>query len=244
MLVCSRSPIPGHLVKTFWRCWKTGVTAFGSQACRSTRRPPSRVSRSSRSGTHCGGRTRVPPRGVQSAAQAAPEPKEGQDKAQVVLNELINDGRRCSRPTSTGISGTSWRPTAMPSPEPPPDSRSRATAQRALDGFLARVEEINANPMAGWGVRKVVLFGSFLDPSIERVGDVDLAVEMVPLRQLTKEQFDAVMRRWIHGRRRVQPGEPHAAVRGDAVPQEQKWVLKLLELDGEHVVSTGQVGYT
>ena len=50
--------------------------------------------------------------------------------------------------------------------------------------------------------------GSFLDPNIERVGDVDLAVEMGPLRQLTKEPFDAVMRRWIHGRRRVQPGEP------------------------------------
>ena len=44
--------------------------------------------------------------------------------------------------------------------------------------------------------------------SFGRAQDVDLAVEMVPLRQLTKEQFDAVMRRWIHGRRRVQPGEP------------------------------------
>src|SRR5664279_3686981 len=97
----------------------------------------------------------------------------------------------------------------MPSPEPPLDSRSREIQhKRALDGFLARVEEINANPLAEWGARKLVLFGSFLDPNIERVGDVDLAVEMVPLHQLTKEQFDAVMRRWIHGRRRVQPGEP------------------------------------
>jgi hypothetical protein len=82
----------------------------------------------------------------------------------------------CSPPTSTGISGTSWRPTAM---------------HRALDGFLARVEEINANPRAEWGARKLVLFGSFLDPNIEPVGDVDLAVEMVPLHQLTKKQFDA-----------------------------------------------------
>src|SRR5664280_1013612 len=31
---------------------------------------------------------------------------------------------------------------------------------------------------------------------------------MVPTRQLAKEPSDAVMRRWIHGRRRVQPGEP------------------------------------
>ena len=83
---------------------------------------------------------------------------------------------------------------------------TRATAQRALDGFLARVEEINANPLAEWGARKLVLSGGFLDPSIERVGDV--AVEMVPLHQLTKEQFDAAMRRRMRGRRRVQPSVP------------------------------------
>ena len=41
---------------------------------------------------------------------------------------------------------------------------TRATAQRALDGFLARVEEINANPMAGWGVRKLVLSAASLIP--------------------------------------------------------------------------------
>jgi len=43
---------------------------------------------------------------------------------------------------------------------------TRTTAQRALDGFLARVEEINANPLAAWGVGKAVLFGSFLDPNM------------------------------------------------------------------------------
>src|SRR5664280_3821009 len=76
-----------------------------------------------------------------------------------------------------------------------------------------------------------------LIPTCERVGDVDLAVEIVPLHQLTKEQFDAAMRRWIRGRRRVQPGEPMLAVRCDAAPQGQKSsVLRLLELDGEHVV--------
>ena len=85
---------------------------------------------------------------------------------------------------------------------------TRDTAQRALDGFLARVEEINANPLAEWGARKLVLFGSFLGPNIERVGDVDLAVEMVPLRQPTKDSLTPSMRRWVHGRRQVQPGEP------------------------------------
>jgi hypothetical protein len=132
-----------------------------------------------------------------------------QGRAGAVLNELTIDGRVVLSPDIDGneryelatdghaLAGATARQRV-----------TRDTAQRALDGFLARVEKINANPLAEWGVRKLVLFGSFLDPNIERVGDVALAVEMVPLRQLTKEQFDAVMRRWIHGRRRVQPGEP------------------------------------
>ncbi|HEX7461060.1 MAG TPA: hypothetical protein VF317_02660 [Dermatophilaceae bacterium] len=135
--------------------------------------------------------------------------KQPEDRAQVVLNELITDGRVVLSPDIDGDAryelATDGHALAGATARQPV---TRDTAQRALDGFLARVEEINANPMAGWGVRKLVLFGSFLDPNIERVGDVDLAVEMVPPHQLTKEQFDAVMRRWIHGRRQVQPGEP------------------------------------
>jgi hypothetical protein len=119
--------------------------------------------------------------------------KQPQVRAQVVLNELITDGQVVLSPDIDG------------------EERYELTVDchaRALDGFLARVEEINVNLPAEWGARKLVLFGSFLDPNIERVGDVDLAVETVPLHQLTKEPFDAVMRRWIHGRRQVQPGEP------------------------------------
>jgi hypothetical protein len=135
--------------------------------------------------------------------------KQPQGRAGAVLEVLITDGRVVLFPDVDGDEryelATDGHALAGATAQQPV---TRDTAQRALDGFLARVEEINANPMAGWGVRKLVLFGSFLDPNIERVGDVDLAVEMVPLHQLTKEQFDAVMRRWVHGRRRVQPGEP------------------------------------
>src|SRR5674536_88977 len=115
----------------------------------------------------------------------------------------------CSPPMSTGraVRANARRPCPRRSATAQ-QPVTRTTVQRALDGFLARVEEINANPLAGWGARKLVLFGSFLDPNIERVGDVDLAVEMVPLLQLTKEPSDTVMRRWVHGRRRVQPGMP------------------------------------
>ena len=129
--------------------------------------------------------------------------KQPQGRAGAVLNELTIDGRGCSPPTSTEMSGTSWRPTAMPSPEPPLDSRSREIQHKGTGRVPGTRRGDQRQPAGGVGARKLVLFGSFLDPNIERVGDVDLAVEMVPPHQLTKEQFDAVMRRWIHGRRRV-----------------------------------------
>lgn len=52
----------------------------------------------------------------------------------------------------------------------------RATAKRALDGFLERVVELRGSDRYLWKVRKACLFGSMLDESRERVGDVDLAV--------------------------------------------------------------------
>jgi len=55
---------------------------------------------------------------------------------------------------------------------------SRATAQRALDAFLVRVAEVNGSPAYLWRVDRVVLFGSFLDPERDPVGDVDLAISL------------------------------------------------------------------
>ena len=77
------------------------MTASGSQACRSTRRPLSRAYRSSRSGAPCGGRTRVPPRGVQSAAQAARGPREA-GKGRGRPERLTIDGRVVLSPDIDG----------------------------------------------------------------------------------------------------------------------------------------------
>ncbi|RJO77636.1 hypothetical protein D5S18_07840 [Nocardia panacis] len=55
----------------------------------------------------------------------------------------------------------------------------RATADKALAGFLERVEQAATDPMNLWVVDRVVLFGSMLDPTRERVSDVDLAVKLV-----------------------------------------------------------------
>ncbi|MGW0252122.1 hypothetical protein ACWDYH_36410 [Nocardia goodfellowii] len=55
----------------------------------------------------------------------------------------------------------------------------RATADKALAGFLKRVEQAATDPMNLWVVDRVVLFGSMLDPTRQRVSDVDLAVRLI-----------------------------------------------------------------
>jgi predicted nucleotidyltransferase len=56
----------------------------------------------------------------------------------------------------------------------------RATAERALREFLGRVDYVNRRPFFLARVVEVVLFGSMLKPEVDRVSDVDLAVEIVP----------------------------------------------------------------
>ena len=55
---------------------------------------------------------------------------------------------------------------------------TRATAQKALQQFLGRVERVNNDPHFLGKVTRVVLFGSMLKPEVERLSDVDLAVEL------------------------------------------------------------------
>lgn len=55
---------------------------------------------------------------------------------------------------------------------------SRATADKALASFLQRVEHVATDPMNLYVVDRVVLFGSMLDPTRERLSDVDLAVSL------------------------------------------------------------------
>lgn len=82
----------------------------------------------------------------------------------------------------------------------------RATAQRALDGFLARVEEVNADELCTSRVTRVVLIGSMLDPARERVSDVDLLVRLERKRDLTHEELTAATMRWTYNQR-PGPGE-------------------------------------
>ena len=60
---------------------------------------------------------------------------------------------------------------------------TRATAQKALEQFLARMERVNNDPYFLGRVTKLVLFGSMLKPEVERLSDVDLAVEIAAKEQ-------------------------------------------------------------
>lgn len=53
----------------------------------------------------------------------------------------------------------------------------RATAERKLREFIARVEQVNQSDEYAYRVTRVVLFGSCLTDA-ERVNDIDLAVEL------------------------------------------------------------------
>lgn len=67
---------------------------------------------------------------------------------------------------------------------------SRAKAERILADFIVRVRELNADDDFGQYVREVHVFGSFLDPSKDRLGDVDLAVDFRDRRIIGRNQRD------------------------------------------------------
>ena len=57
---------------------------------------------------------------------------------------------------------------------------TRATAEKGLREFLTRVERVNRDARFLGRVNRVVLFGSMLREDVDRVSDVDLAVEVLP----------------------------------------------------------------
>jgi predicted nucleotidyltransferase len=56
---------------------------------------------------------------------------------------------------------------------------TRATAEQALAQFMERVAWVNRDPYFLAKANRVVLFGSMLRSNVERLSDVDLAVELV-----------------------------------------------------------------
>lgn len=57
---------------------------------------------------------------------------------------------------------------------------TRETAERALADFLARVDRVNSDDGFLAKVTRVIVFGSYLRTGIDRLSDVDIAVELAP----------------------------------------------------------------
>ena len=55
----------------------------------------------------------------------------------------------------------------------------RATADKKINEFLTRVKEVNTNEYYLYKIEKVLVFGSYLGEG-EKLGDIDLAVKIVP----------------------------------------------------------------
>jgi len=56
---------------------------------------------------------------------------------------------------------------------------SRATAARLLADVIERARSYNADPARLLTITEIVVFGSYLDPATDRLGDLDLAVSAV-----------------------------------------------------------------
>jgi hypothetical protein len=77
---------------------------------------------------------------------------------------------------------------------------TRAAADRLVQEAVARVEAINASPEFAYGVRKLIVFGSYLT-EVAELGDVDLALELVPRFADKDRQAEAEHRRVEEARR-------------------------------------------
>jgi hypothetical protein len=68
---------------------------------------------------------------------------------------------------------------------------TRRTAEAALAAFLERVQRVNRDDLFLAKVTRVIVFGSYLQKDLARLGDVDIAVELEAkaLRGCLVEQF-------------------------------------------------------
>lgn len=67
----------------------------------------------------------------------------------------------------------------------------RDTADKALEQFLARVQEINSSGEFLYSVEKAILFGPYLDAN-QKIKDVDIAVQLSP-KIKDKRKLDAAI---------------------------------------------------
>ena len=68
---------------------------------------------------------------------------------------------------------------------------TRATAERLLAAVIQRAEQYNADPSHLFEITELVVFGSYLDPAVTSLGDLDIGATVRPRPQFnpSTEQF-------------------------------------------------------
>ena len=70
---------------------------------------------------------------------------------------------------------------------------SRITAARLLTGVIERARTYNADPARLLSIKEIVVFGSYLDSAIDKLGDLDLAVSTVRRDTAGERYVDKVL---------------------------------------------------
>lgn len=74
----------------------------------------------------------------------------------------------------------------------------RSTARKLLVSLVQRAQEINTNPDFVYSVSRIAVFGSYINTDKEKLGDLDIAVELVPRYEgddLVREMVEAFNQR-------------------------------------------------
>jgi len=74
----------------------------------------------------------------------------------------------------------------------------RSTAKKLLESIAQRAKEANDNPDFVYSVARIVVFGSYINTDKEKLGDLDVAVELVPRYEgddLARAEAEAFNRR-------------------------------------------------
>ncbi|MFF5083860.1 hypothetical protein ACFY36_42990 [Actinoplanes sp. NPDC000266] len=107
----------------------------------------------------------------------------GQAEARDLLAALAEEGYVEPDPRSVNDTGQWWRTTVKGNALAQAGFGrpvSRAKAEELLAGVLARARAYNADPARLYAIASITVFGSYLDSAADRLGDVDLKVDVVP----------------------------------------------------------------
>ncbi|MHB0998503.1 MAG: nucleotidyltransferase domain-containing protein [Armatimonadota bacterium] len=93
----------------------------------------------------------------------------------------------------------------------------RSTAEILLKTLVQRTQEVNDNPIFVYSIKRVAVFGSYVSSDKKKLGDVDIAIELVPryknedLRRAMAEAFNlrgpqtcSITERWYFARYEIE----------------------------------------